>query len=113
MRGAANAWRPLTSQHTVVTELMQDVLVDALDRGGEPDLAERVDANEVMGPNQRLTLATARAALRMEKKGDCAKAREYARRIIDKWEPSDERPPVVDRMKKLLGRCVSGNHSLR
>jgi hypothetical protein len=89
-------------------ELMRDSIAGAYDRVGDPAFAARVDA-PALEEGARMSLAVVRAAQRAEKAGDCAGAVRYATRVIDKWEPADEKPPCVDRMKKLVLRC-SGHH---
>jgi hypothetical protein len=113
MPSAAKIWRPLAAHHIVINDSLNEPLVKAFEAGAEPDLADRIDTIEAAPENKRLSLAAARCAVRAEKKGNCAKAREYAQRIVDAWDAADERPPVVDRMKKLLSRCVSGQSAGR
>jgi hypothetical protein len=108
---AARAWRPLVARSSVGSENIRTSIADAFDRTGSADLADRVDATNVDNPALPMesqavpSLALARAAKRALARGDCAMAKRYAQRIVDKWELADEVPPVVDRMKKLVARC--------
>jgi hypothetical protein len=103
--GAAKAWRSALTRTTVAYSTMRTPIAELFDRLGEPEIAERVDApalDEAALPS----LALARAALRAEKRRDCAAARGFGERLVGKWEDADEKPPVVDRMRKLVARCV-------
>jgi hypothetical protein len=102
--GAVRSWRSLVGLSLVGVENMRDALATGFDRAGELALADRVDAPALDGPT--IGLALARAAQRAEKRGDCATARRLAQRLVDGWELADERPPVVDRMRKLVTRCA-------
>jgi hypothetical protein len=108
LAGATRAWRPILLRSVLTMELMRDSIAGAYDRVGDPAFAARVDA-PALEEGARMSLAVVRAAQRAEKAGDCAGAVRYATRVIDKWEPADEKPPCVDRMKKLVLRC-SGHH---
>lgn len=52
------------------------------------------------------SLALERAAVRAAKRGDCQTARRLAERLVDGRQLADEKPPSVDRMKRLASRCA-------
>ena len=103
--GAAMAWRATITRTSFGAAIVRTPMADLFDRVGEPDVADRVDAG-ALGDAALPSLALARAAARAEKRGDCATARRHAQRLVDTWGTSDERPPAVERMKKLLLRCA-------
>jgi hypothetical protein len=105
LAGAEKAWRSALTRSAVAYSTMRTPVAELFDRLGEPDLAERVDA-PALEEGALPSLALARAATRAEKRGDCAAARGFAVRIVGKWEDADEKPPVVDRMRKLAARCT-------
>jgi len=103
--GAARAWRGVFGRSSIGLEQLRTPLADAFDRAGDPDVAERVDApaiEEAALPS----LALVRAATRAARRGDCGTARRLALILVDKWDLADEKPPAVDRMKKLAARCA-------
>jgi hypothetical protein len=102
--GAARAWRPILSRSSLVPELIRAPMAIAFDRAGETGLAERVDAS-ALHDGALPSLALERGALRAAKRNDCETARLIAQRLIDKWELADEKPPSVDRLKRLVQRC--------
>jgi hypothetical protein len=103
--GAARAWRSSLSQATLAFTILRTPVADLFDKLGEPEVAGRVDAAG-LEDDAPPSLALARAAVRAEARGDCAAARKFAQRLVTKWEAADEKPPSVDRMKKLMARCV-------
>jgi hypothetical protein len=105
LAGAAKAWRSALTRTTLAYSMLRTPIADLFDRLGEPELAGRVDA-PALEEGALPSLALARAAMRAEKRGDCAAARGFAGRIVGKWEAADEKPPVVDRMRKLMARCT-------
>ncbi len=104
LAGATKAWRPMLSSTSLTLQLMRDTVGQAYDRVGDPALADRADAPSLEA-NAPMSLAFVRAAVRASVRNDCATARRYAQCVIDKWEAADEKPPAVDRMKKLIERC--------
>jgi hypothetical protein len=105
LAGAVRAWRPMLSRAVLTVQLMRDVVAQACDRSGDAALAERADTL-VLEQDTNVSLAFVRAALRAGARNDCATARRYAQSVIDKWETADEKPPSVDRMKKVIDRCA-------
>jgi hypothetical protein len=103
--GAAKAWRSALTRTTLSYSTLRTPIAELFDRLGEPEIAGRVDA-PALEESALPSLALARAAVRAEKRGDCATARGFAGRILAKWEDADEKPPVVDRMRKLVARCT-------
>jgi hypothetical protein len=104
LAGATRAWRPMLSRAVLTVQLMRDVVAQAYDRAGDAAVADRADAF-VLENDSYVCLAFVRAALRAGARNDCATARRYAQEVVDKWEAADEKPPSVDRMKKLIERC--------
>jgi hypothetical protein len=102
--GAARAWRPILSRSSLTSDFIRAPMALAFDRSGEPELAERVDAS-ALRDGSLPSLALERAAQRAVRRGDCEAARAFAARLIDKWDLADEKPPSVDRMKKVVARC--------
>jgi serine/threonine protein kinase len=100
---AAAAWRTMFLTSIFTTEPLRDVVTMAFEHAGELDLAEKSDL-PALDPRRPLSLAVVRSADRADKRGDTAKAKELAQRIVDKWSASDERPPCVDRMRKILAK---------
>jgi hypothetical protein len=106
-KGAARAWRPLIrTMGGVVSRAMRHALVDAFDHAGDADLAEKIDAPVLAqaGPFNGADLAYVRAARRAEKRGDHAKAKEWARKVVDAWSIADEPVPTATEMKALAAR---------
>jgi len=102
--GAARSWRTAVTRSALGASMMRSPLAELFDRVGEPEAGDRVDA-PALEEGAAPSLALARAATRAQKRGDCVTARRLAQRLVDRWEATDETPPVVSRMKKLLARC--------
>jgi hypothetical protein len=104
--GAAAAWKPLLRAPGDGLGALRDVVATALDRAGEPDLAEKVDAPSLAGAGtfNGADLAFVRAAIRAEKSGDHARARALAQRVVDAWAVADAPVPSVVEMRKILAR---------
>jgi hypothetical protein len=104
--GAARAWRPLAGGRLVLASVLPDAMADAFERAGSLDLAERVD-QEIMKRSEELhgaTLAHARAARRALARGERAKARELAEKVIAAWSIADEEPPELAAMHRLIAQ---------
>jgi serine/threonine protein kinase len=98
-RDAVERWRPLIAD-AFHAKLLP---VDAFDRAGELELAERLDA--LRDESRRLhgeALSTPRIAKRAAAKGDHGRAREFAQRAIDAWSGADAAVPAVADMRLLL-----------
>jgi hypothetical protein len=104
--GAAHGWQPLLRATLWNVDLLHNAFADAFDRAGEPELAERADARNLSGPGvmNGADLATVRAALRAEKRGDKDAARKYANAVIEAWSVADVPIPAVAEMRALLAR---------
>jgi hypothetical protein len=104
--GAAKAWKPILRKPGWQLDGMRDLLATVLDRTGEGDLAEKLDAPIVstMGRYNGVELAHVRAALRAEKRGDTERARALAQKVVDAWSVADEEVPAVAEMRKLVKR---------
>jgi hypothetical protein len=85
-------------------DLLRTPMAMAFDRAGESALADRIDA-PVLQEGALPSLALERGALRAAKRGDCETARRLAARLVAAWDVADERPPAVERMKRLASRC--------
>lgn len=102
-KNAAAQWRTMFLTSIFTTEPLRNVVTTAFERANEIDLAEKSD-QPALDPQRPVTLAVVRAADRAAKRGDVAKAKELAQRVVDKWSAADERPPCVDRMRKILAK---------
>jgi eukaryotic-like serine/threonine-protein kinase len=103
-REAARAWRPLLGGRMALASVLPEAMVDAFERTGAVDLAERVD-QEVMkraGELNGATLGHARAARRARDRGDRARARSLAEQVIEAWSLADDEPPVLAEMRRLV-----------
>jgi len=102
-KAAAAAWRALANEPPSGRTWL--LLGDAFDRAGEPDIAERLDAKgPYMGLIGGLSIAHLRMARRAAARGDVARARELAQKIIDSWGVADTPVPAVQEMRALLAR---------
>jgi hypothetical protein len=101
--GAATTWRPLLRAPGEVMDTMRDPIAMAFDRAGEPDLGDLADAPMLghLGPFNGADLAYVRAARRAAKRGDAARARELAQKVVDAWAVADTPVPVVEEMRAL------------
>lgn len=100
-RAAVELWRPLLEDPFHAKLLA----VDAFDRVGEHELAERLD--QLREESRRLhgeDLSTPRIAARAETRGNVDRARRHAQRVIDAWATADAPVPAVDEMRALLSR---------
>jgi hypothetical protein len=106
LAGAAAAWRPLVRAQGDVLLVLRHPVATALDRAGLADLADKVDAPMLAhaGPLDGADLAYVRAARRAAKRGDKARAKELAQKVVDAWSVADVAVPAVDEMKRLLAR---------
>jgi hypothetical protein len=102
--GAARAWRAILSRSALTGEMLRTPMATAFDRAGETELAERVDATALQ-EGALPSLALERGAVRAAKRGDCETARRLAARLVAAWDAADEKPPSVERMKRLMSRC--------
>jgi tRNA A-37 threonylcarbamoyl transferase component Bud32 len=104
--GAARAWKPILREKGWQRDGIRDLLADVLDRTGETELADRLDAPIVttIGKYNGVELAHVRAARRAEKRGDKERARKLAQQVIDAWSVADEVVPAVAEMRKLVAR---------
>lgn len=108
-RAAAAARRLMGSQYyPYYCVRFGDVLVDVFDRGGVPDLAEALDAPHVDDRSLHgASLAALRSARRARARGDEARARLLAQRIVDAWKLVDTSVPAVDEMRALLAATAT------
>jgi hypothetical protein len=104
LAGAARAWRPILTRSSLTGDLLRAPMATAFDRAGESELAERVDASALQ-ESSLPSLALERGALRAARRGDCETAQRLAARLVAAWDVADEKPPAVERMKRLASRC--------
>jgi hypothetical protein len=99
---AVAAWRPLLP--TPGTQ-GRNLLPEAFERAGEPELAERIDKGNLgmEGPFHGVGLAHLRAAKRALARGDRERAEALGRRVIDAWSTADVPVPAIAELKALLG----------
>jgi hypothetical protein len=104
--GAAAAWKPLLRAPGDPLAPLRDAVANALDRSGDSELADKVDAPSVAGAGMfnGADLSVVRTALRAEKRGDHARARELAQRAVDAWAVADAPVPSLAAMRKILAR---------
>jgi hypothetical protein len=102
--GAAAAWRPLLAGSLVLASALPDAMVDTFERVHDPDLAERIDRDDMLRAKELngATLGHVRAARRAVARGDRAHARELAEQVIHAWQLADEAPPAVAEMRQLV-----------
>jgi eukaryotic-like serine/threonine-protein kinase len=106
-RGAADAWRPLMRIGTgFYVAALRHAMADAFDRGGAPELAEKLDAATLSHPGSfnGADLAFVRQARRAQKRGDHAQAQALAKKVVDAWQVADTTVPVVAEMKAILAK---------
>ncbi len=103
MAGAAMAWRPLAAAPDEVSEILLEPMVDAFERGGEPELAMKMDAWVLERPGRYngADLSRVRTARRAWAAGDKAVATKWAREVVDAWAVADDRVPAVDEMRGI------------
>jgi len=102
-KGAAAAWRALANEPPSGRTWL--ILGDAFDRAGDPEIAERIDKQgPYMGLIGGLSIAHLRMARRAAARGDAARARELAQKIVDAWGVADAPVPAVQEMRALLTR---------
>jgi predicted Ser/Thr protein kinase len=102
-KGAAAAWRALANEPPSGRTWL--VLGDAFDRAGEPEIAERIDRQgPYMGLIGGLSIAHLRMARRAAARGDTARAKELAQKIVDSWGVADTPVPAVAEMRALVAR---------
>jgi hypothetical protein len=98
---ATAAWRPMAR-----TPLLhqRDLLANAFDRAGEPELGRRMDAWEVgrNGPLNGVSLAHLREARRLLASGDREAGEKLAHRVIDAWSVADAPVRAVAELRRLL-----------
>jgi hypothetical protein len=104
---AAKAWRPLVRKSPLVVFHLADAMAAVFDETKEPELAELADETqrELDLELGGVTPATARMALRADRRGDHDRARKLARRVVDAWVAADEQVPVLAAMRALLGEA--------
>jgi hypothetical protein len=103
-RGAAERARALANLVWFRTRI-GDFLVDVFDRGGMPEMAEELDRPHVDDKVLHgASLATLRSARRAWARGDKARARELARRVVEAWKLVDTTVPAVAEMEALLAK---------
>ncbi len=103
---AAEAWRPLLAGSMALASALPEAMVDAFERTGAADLAERVD-QQVMkraGELKGATLGHARAARRALGRRDRARARSLADQVIEAWSMADDEPPELAEMRRLVAQ---------
>jgi|GEM_PF-551248 len=102
--GAAAAWRPLLAGNLVLASALPDAMVDTFERAHDPDLAERIDRDDMLRANELsgATLGHVRAARRALTRGDRTRARELAQQVIHAWQFADEAPPALAEMRQLV-----------
>ncbi|XXY03593.1 serine/threonine-protein kinase [Sorangium sp. So ce185] len=104
-RRAAAAWRPLLRQPGMFTAALADAMEDAFERSGDVELVARLESAALAagaGEMHGALPAHARAARRAAARGDGARARALADRVIDAWSAADVEVPAVGEMRKLL-----------
>jgi hypothetical protein len=86
--------------------ILRFVPTEIFDSAGEPELAEQID-NELADRAffHGISAALPRMAKRAFARGDKARARELAQKVIDAWSVADVPVPAVDEMRKLLLRA--------
>ncbi|HEU4734470.1 MAG TPA: protein kinase, partial [Kofleriaceae bacterium] len=106
--GAARAWRPLLAGGMALDSTLPDAMVDAFERTGAADLAERVDREVMMraGELHGATPGHVRAARRALARGDRVAARQLAELVVNAWSVADEPPPAVAEMRRLVARLT-------
>jgi len=104
--GAARAWRPLLGGRAALDLTLPDALVDAFERTGADELADKVDqaAMQRAGELHGATLGHVRAARRAYAKGDRDVARRLAETVIDAWGIAADPPPALAEMQALVKR---------
>ena len=103
--GAAKAWRTLMRESSWNLDPIRGVLAIAFDRAGEEALAEKIDTSDNSGSSMNgADLSSVRSARRAEKRGDKARARELAQKVVDAWSVADETVPAVAEMRAILAR---------
>jgi serine/threonine protein kinase len=102
--GAARAWRPLLRNPGMFAALLPDLMEATFERTRETELVARLEAAapENAGELNGATPAMARAARRAAARGDRARARALATRVIEAWSVADETVPAVEQMRRLL-----------
>jgi hypothetical protein len=106
LTGAAAAWRPLLRAPGITLEALRHPVATAFDAAALPDLGDIVDGPMLThpGPYNGADLAYVRAARRAAKRGDGARARELAQKVVDAWSVADEPVPAVAEMKALAAK---------
>jgi hypothetical protein len=110
LAGAAKAWRPLLGGPGALASVLPGAMAEAFERAGDVELAERVDAAEMLraGEFNGATLGHVRAARRALARRDRGKARALAEKVIAAWSVSDEEVPAVAEMRRLLAGLEKG-----
>ena len=100
IRGAAAAWRPITGADIKIGCL---VPTDVFERAGEIDMAARLDAAKMtVAVFGGVSEAAPREAKRALARGDRARARELANKIVQAWGVADTVVPAVADMRAIL-----------
>ena len=104
--GAAKTWRSATRSGGWMVDQLREPLATALDKSGDAELGESLDALVTATPGlcNGADLAFVRSARRAEKRGDKERAKRLARAIVEAWSVADETVPAVAEMKKMLER---------
>jgi hypothetical protein len=81
------------------------IAAQVFDAAGEPDVADRFDAPQLDAKTfAGVTMAHVRAAKRAAARGDKARARELAEKVVTAWSTSDTPIPAVAEMKRLAAQ---------
>jgi hypothetical protein len=103
-RGAAAAWKPMLRAPGDPLAPIRNAVATALDRSGEAELAEALDDASVgagVGMYNGVDLSFVRAARRADARGDHARARQLAQKVVDAWSVADATVPAVAEMRAL------------
>lgn len=101
--GAARAFRPLLGGKLALARVFPSAMVEAFERTGALELAERVDAEVMLraGEQHGATDGHVRAARRALARGDRERAAQLADQVIAAWALADEVPPGLAAMRAL------------
>jgi hypothetical protein len=100
-KGAVSIWRPLVGGPN--WDIVRVLPTEAFEREGEPALAARLDGRKMSFTNTAgVSEAAPREAKRAKARGDNARARELARKVVEAWEVADTKVSAVAEMRTLL-----------
>ncbi|WP_394848903.1 serine/threonine protein kinase [Pendulispora brunnea] len=107
LAGAAKSWRPFLREPGPFTQVLSNAMEEAFERTGDNELVARLETMAMSsGANEYNGAAPAdvRAARRAAKRGDSARARQLAQKVIEAWSVADEPVPAVAEMRRLVAR---------